>query len=241
MKTFGINGFGRIGRTSFRIWWHSHKDNLDLKVINTSGSMDLGNWVHLIKYDSNYGPFDSEISFTQTQKAKEATDENPVIGTIHIGDRTITVTAQRDPARIPWGQYGVDTVIESTGIFTSEEKAKLHVQGGAKKIIISAPPTGENVGTSVMGVNSFPEGAVVGSNASCTTNCVAPVAAIMHAAFGVQKAMLTTIHSYTDDQNLHDNSPRHASSSSCSYKHHSHFNGSSSFCYRDYSRTARAL
>ena len=125
MKTFGINGFGRIGRTSFRIWWHSHKDNLDLKVINTSGSMDLGNWVHLIKYDSNYGPFDSEISFTQTQKAKEATDENPVIGTIHIGDRTITVTAQRDPARIPWGQYGVDTVIESTGIFTSEEKAKL--------------------------------------------------------------------------------------------------------------------
>ncbi len=208
MKTFGINGFGRIGRTSFRIWWHSHKDNLDLKVINTSGSMDLGNWVHLIKYDSNYGPFDSEISFTQTQKAKEATDENPVIGTIHIGDRTITVTAQRDPARIPWGQYGVDTVIESTGIFTSEEKAKLHVQGGAKKIIISAPPTGENVGTSVMGVNSFPEGAVVGSNASCTTNCVAPVAAIMHAAFGVQKAMLTTIHSYTDDQNLHDNSHR---------------------------------
>lgn len=208
MKNFGINGFGRIGRTAFRIWWNKHKNDLDLKVINTSGSMDLADWVHLIKYDSNYGPFDQEISFQETQKSKEASDENPVIGTIQIGDRSITVTAQRDPVKIPWGQHGVETVIESTGVFTSEEKAKLHLQGGAQKVIISAPPKGGNIGTSVLGVNNFGEGTVIGSNASCTTNCVAPVAQIMHQVFGVKKAMLTTVHSYTDDQNLHDNSHR---------------------------------
>lgn len=208
MKVFGINGFGRIGRTAFRIWWHFHRDSLDLKVINTSGSMDLKDWVLLIKYDSNYGPFSETISFTESQPAKDATDENPVLGTIQIGDRTITVTAQRDPAKIPWGQHGVETVIESTGVFTSEEKAKAHLQGGAKKVIISAPPKGGKVGTAVLGVNSFSEGTVIGSNASCTTNCVAPIAQILQAAFGIKKAMMTTVHAYTDDQNLHDNSHR---------------------------------
>jgi glyceraldehyde 3-phosphate dehydrogenase len=207
MQTFGINGFGRIGRTAFRVWWTSHRDRLDLKVINTSGSMPVKNWVHLLKYDSNYGPFTEPITFTETQAPKEATDENPVIGTITIGGRTITVTAQRDPAKIPWGTNGVETVIESTGAFTSADKAGAHLTAGAKKVIISAPATG-GVGTNVIGVNEGGSADQVVSNASCTTNCIAPVAAVMHHVFGVAKAMLTTIHSYTDDQNLHDNSHR---------------------------------
>lgn len=206
MKSFGINGFGRIGRTAFRIWWHNHKDVLDLKVINTSGSMDIGDWVMLVKYDSNYGPFDQEVTFQETQKAKEATDENPVLGTLHVGDRTIVVTAQRDPAKIPWGSNGVEVVIESTGVFLTKEKAMLHMQGGAKKVLISAPPKGEGIPTGIIGINTFDAADVVDSNASCTTNSVGPVAQIIHETFGIKKAMLTTIHSYTDDQNLHDNS-----------------------------------
>lgn len=207
MQTFGINGFGRIGRTAFRIWWLYHRDRIDLKVINTSGSMPVKDWVHLLKFDSNYGIFTEPITFTDTQEPKAATDENPVIGTLTIGDRTITVTAQRDPAKIPWGAQGVETVIESTGAFTSGDKAALHLQGGAQKVIISAPAKGD-VPTNVIGVNETGAPGQVMSNASCTTNCISPVAAIMHSTFGVAKAMLTTIHSYTDDQNLHDNSHR---------------------------------
>ncbi len=207
MQTFGINGFGRIGRTAFRIWWLYHRDRIDLKVINTSGSMPVKDWVHLLKFDSNYGIFTEPITFTDTQEPKAATDENPVIGTLTIGERTITVTAQRDPAKIPWGAQGVETVIESTGAFTSADKAALHLQGGAQKVIISAPAKGD-VPTNVIGVNETGAPGQVMSNASCTTNCISPVAAIMHSTFGVAKAMLTTIHSYTDDQNLHDNSHR---------------------------------
>lgn len=207
MKTFGINGFGRIGRTAFRVWAQKHLDQLDLKVINTSGSMDIGDWVHLLKYDSNYGVFNQPITFQQQQTRDQVTEQNPVLGTISIANKTILVTAQRDPAKIPWGQNGVETVIESTGVFTSQEKAVLHLQGGAKNVIISAPPK-DAVPTAIIGVNNVGQGTQVMSNASCTTNCVAPVAQIMHHVFGVKKAMLTTIHSYTDDQNLQDNSHR---------------------------------
>ncbi len=206
MKTFGINGFGRIGRTAFRVWWKYHKDAADLKVVNTSGSMSIGDWVHLLNHDSNYGAMDQVATFTETQSNTEVTDENPVIGTILIGDRTITVTAQRDPAKIPWGKFGVEIVIESTGVFTTEEKASAHLQAGAKKVIISAPAKDKVIPTSVIGVKEDDDTKQIVSNASCTTNCVAPVAAIMTAVFGVHKAMLTTVHSYTDDQNLHDNS-----------------------------------
>lgn len=205
MKSFGINGFGRIGRTAFRVWWLHHRDELDLKVINTSGSMDIESWAHLIRYDSNYGSFSEPITVTRQQSRKDATDENPVLGTFSIGDRTIVVTAQRDPAKIPWGQNGVEVVIESTGAFTDAEKAKAHLQGGAQKIIISAPGTGE-LDTNVIGVRDNNHAFQVLSNASCTTNCVAPVAQVMFQNFGIEKAMMTTIHSYTDDQNLHDNS-----------------------------------
>lgn len=208
MNTFGINGFGRIGRTAFRIWWLYHRDRIELKAINTSGSMPVKDWVHLLKYDSNYGIFAEPITFTETQAPKEATDENSIIGTITIGGRTITVTAQRDPAKIPWGALGVETVIESTGVFTSSDKAGLHLTGGAKKVIITAPAKGGDMPTNVIGVNEAAEVGAIMSNASCTTNCISPVAAVMHSTFGVAKALLTTIHSYTDDQNLHDNSHR---------------------------------
>jgi glyceraldehyde 3-phosphate dehydrogenase len=206
MINYGINGFGRIGRTSFRVWWESHKNDLDLKLINTSGSMELEDWVHLLRYDSNYGVFTEPIQINRQQSKDDVSDENPVLGTITIGDRTIVVTAQRDPAKIPWGEHGVTTVLESTGVFRSEEKAALHFQGGAKTVIISAPAKGGAVSTSVIGVNDFDSTMMVRSNASCTTNCVAPVAQLMVKHFGVEKATLTTIHSYTDGQNLQDNS-----------------------------------
>lgn len=205
-KAFGINGFGRIGRNAFRVWWQNHRDYLDLKAINTSGSMDIGGWVHLLKYDSQYGVFAENITFDVHQEKGSATDADPVLGTLHIGNVSILVTAQRSPDKIPWQQLGVDTVIESTGAFLSQEKASLHLRGGAKHVVLSAPAKGEEIPTSVLGVNVLDASTQISSNASCTTNCVAPVAKLMVKYFGVEKAMMTTIHSYTDDQNLQDNS-----------------------------------
>jgi len=123
MQTFGINGFGRIGRTSLRVWWENHRDDSELVLINTSGSMEIEQWVHLLKYDSNYGVFGEEITVEREQSKADVSNSNPVLGNIKIGDRRICITAQRDPKLIPWGKYGVDVVIDSTGVFTSEEKA----------------------------------------------------------------------------------------------------------------------
>jgi glyceraldehyde 3-phosphate dehydrogenase len=210
--SFGINGFGRIGRTATRVWWQFYQDQADLKVINTSGSMDLEDWAHLLKYDTNYGVFPFEISTQPHLSKKEVTDDDPVLGTIILKDlasnkqASIIVTAQRDPAKIPWGKFGVQTVVESTGAFVKKEKAEAHLLSGAQKVIISAPPKGGGVSTSVIGVNEFTAGEKIVSNASCTTNCIAPVVKIMADNFGITKAFLTTIHSYTDDQNLQDNS-----------------------------------
>jgi glyceraldehyde 3-phosphate dehydrogenase len=210
--TFGINGFGRIGRTALRVWWLYHKDTINLKAINTSGSMEIEDWVHLLKYDSNYKLFNAPISVTRTQNKAQVSDQNPVLGFITIGDKNsgiqkITITAQRDPAKIPWSDLEVEIVIEATGVFVTQNKASLHLQGGAKKVLISAPAKGEGVKSAVIGVNELNlQAGQVGSNESCTTNCVAPVALIMHQTFNVKQAMLTTIHSFTDDQNVQDNS-----------------------------------
>lgn len=210
MKNFGINGFGRIGRTSLRVWWRFHRHELDLKVINTSGSMNVGDWAHLVKYDTNYGNFAAEVRSEKLQSCKDATDENPVIGKLYISEngdtREILVTAQRDPKKIPWGTNGVEVVIESTGVFISAEKARYHLEGGARRVLISAPAKGGDVSATVIGVNYGDGNNPIWSNASCTTNCITPVAKIMVDTFGVSKAMLNTIHSYTDDQNLQDNS-----------------------------------
>ncbi len=206
-----INGFGRIGRTSFRVWFEKYKDKGTIVAINTSGSMDIGGWAHLLKYDSNYGVWSKEIAVTEHQKAKDVTDTDILLGTLTIEGSAVQVLAQRDPAKLPWGSMQIETVIEATGVFTSQEKATPHITAGAKRVVISAPPKGEGVGTFVIGVNQEPGKGAPGqiiANASCTTNCVAPVVAVMHKVFGVKKALMTTIHAYTDDQNLHDNSHR---------------------------------
>lgn len=211
MVKVGINGFGRIGRLAFRIGITKHADELQFGAINTSGSMDIKGWAHLTNYDTMYRKFDHNVIGDESTKSEE------LIGNLKISDKNVDVPvlAQRDPALIPWNKYGVDVVIEATGHFTDEDGAKKHALGGAKRVVISAPAKGENVGTYVLGVNDPPshkasegqekEGVVI-SNASCTTNCIAPVASVIHSQFGIEKAMMTTIHSYTDDQNLQDGS-----------------------------------
>jgi glyceraldehyde 3-phosphate dehydrogenase len=206
MVKVGINGFGRIGRIAFRIALLKHKDELQMSAINTSGSMDALGWAHLVNYDTMYRKFEKEVKGEVVKKTEEITDEDPLIGYLIVDGEKIPVLAQKDPAKIPWSKYGVDIVVEATGKFTKEEDAKKHALGGAKRVIISAPTKGGNVGTYVLGVNDYAGGAEVISNASCTTNCVAPVAAVIHSIFGIEKALMTTIHSYTDDQNLQDNS-----------------------------------
>jgi glyceraldehyde 3-phosphate dehydrogenase len=208
MAKIAINGFGRIGRTAFRVWWERFRDTSDVAVINTSGSADVETWAHLLKYDTNYGVWPFSVTAKKIRAAKEATDTDIEIGTIEIDGRSILVTAQRDPAKIPWAKYGVENIIECTGVFLTQEKANLHLVGGAKAVILSAPAKDANIGTIVRGVSApgqKPANGIV-SNASCTTNCVTPVAAVMQQAFGIQKALMTTIHAYTDDQNLTDNS-----------------------------------
>lgn len=205
MLKVGINGFGRIGRLAFRIGLLKHADELQFGAINTSGSMDIKGWAHLTNYDTMYRNFEHHVIGDSSTKNEE------LIGNLKVSDKNVDVPvlAQRDPALIPWNKYGVDVVIESTGHFTDEEGAKKHALGGAKRVVISAPAKGENVGTYVLSVNEKdgqePQGLVI-SNASCTTNCIAPVASVIQSNFGIEKAMMTTIHSYTDDQNLQDGS-----------------------------------
>ncbi|MCX6704047.1 MAG: type I glyceraldehyde-3-phosphate dehydrogenase [Candidatus Woesebacteria bacterium] len=206
MVKVGINGFGRIGRIAFRIGVLKHSDELQFSAINTSGSMPVSGWAHLTNYDTMYREFQLKVKSEELKVPEEATDDDPLIGNLMISEKNIKipVLAQRDPAKIPWGKYGVDVVIESTGVFTDEEGAKKHAIGGAKKVVISAPVKGGNVATYIIGVNEKDELPQILSNSSCTTNSVAPVASILHSKFGIEKALMTTVHSYTDDQNLQD-------------------------------------
>ena len=208
MIKVAINGFGRIGRLAFRVGLAKHASEIDFVAINTSGSMPASGWAHLVNYDTMYRKFEIEIKAEEIKSPQEATDEDPLIGYLVSPGKgfKIPLLAQRDPEKIPWKKYGVDVVIESTGKFTTEEDAKKHAKAGAKRVVISAPSKGGNVGTYVLGVKEYEGEAEVISNASCTTNCVAPVAAVMQAAFGIEKALMTTIHGYTDDQRLQDNS-----------------------------------
>ena len=208
MTKVGINGFGRIGRIAFRIGVLKHLDEIEFAAINTSGSMQTSGWAHLTNYDTMYREFQYKVQANEIKDPKDATDEDPLIGELMISEKNIKVPilAQRDPAKIPWGKYGVDVVIESTGVFTKEEDAMKHAIGGAKKVVISAPVKGGNVATYIISVNETDNLPQILSNSSCTTNCVAPVASIIHSKFGIEKALMTTIHSYTDDQNLQDGS-----------------------------------
>ncbi|WP_344228233.1 type I glyceraldehyde-3-phosphate dehydrogenase [Microbacterium binotii] len=185
----GINGFGRIGRNYLRA---ALAQGADLDIVAVNDLTDNKTLAHLLKYDSITGRLDAEVTY----------DED----SITVGGHKIKVLAERDPANLPWGELGVDIVIESTGRFTKAEDAKKHIAGGAKKVLISAPATGDDV-TIVMGVNEGdynPKTDVIISNASCTTNCLAPLAKVFNDNFGIERGLMTTVHAYTADQNLQD-------------------------------------
>ena len=186
----GINGFGRIGRLTMKAISQLYKDKLEVVVVNDL--TDAATNAHLFKYDSTYGIYPGTV---------EAKD-NALI----VDGRTIHVVAERDPGNIKWKEYGVEVVIESTGLFTDATKAAAHLKGGAKKVIISAPAKNEDI-MIVMGVNEEkydPSKHHIISNASCTTNCIAPVAKVLHDNFGVSRGLMSTIHAYTNDQRLLD-------------------------------------
>ena len=186
----GINGFGRIGRLALRAISQHYRDKLDVAAVNDL--TDAKTNAHLLKYDSTYGIYPGEV---------QAKDD-----AIVVDGRETKVLAERDPGKIPWKDYGVEVVIESTGLFTDATKAAAHFEGGAKKVITSAPAKNEDI-TIVLGVNENkydPSKHRVISNASCTTNCIAPVVKVLHDNFGLSKGLLSTIHAYTNDQRLQD-------------------------------------
>ena len=184
----GINGFGRIGRNVFR----AALSNPEINIVAVNDLTDAKTLAHLLKYDSIHGIFDAEVK----------ADGDAII----VNGQRVQVLAERDPANLPWGKLGVEIVVESTGLFTAKEKASAHIVGGAKKVIISAPASGEDI-TIVLGVNEDkydPKNHNVVSNASCTTNCLAPFTKVLHDKFGVKRGMMTTVHSYTNDQQILD-------------------------------------
>jgi glyceraldehyde 3-phosphate dehydrogenase (phosphorylating) len=186
----GINGFGRIGRNVFRA---AYEQGADIEWVGANDIIDAKTAAHLLKYDSNYGPFPGQV---------EATDTG-----IRVDGKEVRLFSERDPAALPWGELGADVVIESTGLFTDRENASKHLSAGAKKVLISAPATEPDV-TVALGVNFAEvydrEKHNVVSNASCTTNCLAPVAKVLHDTVGIKHGLMTTIHAYTADQRLQD-------------------------------------
>ena len=185
----GINGFGRIGRNAFKIAFE--RDDLNVAAINDL--TDTKTLAHLLKYDSSYGTYQYEVGYDDTG--------------IIVNGQHIKVLSEKDPAALPWKDLGVDVVIESTGFFVDPKLARAHIDGGgAKKVIISAPAKGDGADTIVLGVNDekIENSTDVVSNASCTTNCITPVMAVLESNFGIEKAMMTTVHSYTASQKLQD-------------------------------------
>src|SRR4029450_4885750 len=185
-----INGFGRIGRLTLRAMLERHKQELNVVAINDMA--DLATNAHLVRYDSNYGIFPSQVEVGE--------------GVLRIEGRNIAVLNQKDPSRLPWRQLNVDIVIESTGVFTDAAQVRAHLEAGAKKGTISAPAQGEDI-TLVLGVNDSaynPRKHHIVSNASCTTNCLAPVAKVIHDHFGIERGLMTTTHAYTNDQRILD-------------------------------------
>lgn len=188
MIKVGINGFGRIGRNAFKIAF----ERPDMEIVAVNDLTDTKTLAHLLKHDSSYGTYSHEVSFD---------NEN-----IIVKGKKIRVLSEKDPAALPWKDLGVDVVIESTGLFTKAEDAKKHLDAGAKKVVISAPAKSDDIRTVVLGVNedTVTEDDKIISNASCTTNCIAPVMKVLEDNFGIEKAMMTTVHSYTASQRLQD-------------------------------------
>jgi len=186
----GINGFGRVGRLTLRAVNQYHEGKLEVAAVNDLADAKIN--AHLLKWDSTYGPYPGEV---------KAADDS-----IMVDGKPVKVLAERDPANINWGDMGVEVVLESTGLFTDATKAAAHLKGGAKKVLISAPAKNEDI-TIVLGVNEEqynPQKHNIISNASCTTNCIAPVVKVLYQSFGFEKGLMTTIHSYTNDQRLLD-------------------------------------
>ena len=189
MLKVGVNGFGRIGRNFLRA---SLESGAKFEIVGINDLTDNATLAHLLKYDSILGRLKMQVTFTES--------------TITVGGKSISVSAERDPANIPWGKLGVDVVVESTGIFTKAADAQKHITAGAKKVIISAPATDEDI-TIVMGVNHEKYDSTkhnIISNASCTTNCLAPMAKVLNDEFGIVRGLMTTIHAYTNDQVILD-------------------------------------
>ncbi len=195
MIRVAINGFGRIGRNFLRCWLE--RENTGLEVVGLNDTSDPKTNAHLLKYDSMLGNLKADITH----------DEN----TISVNGKTIKCCSDRNPKQLPWDSWDIDLVVESTGVFTSEEKASQHIAAGAKKVLITAPGKGGNIGTYVVGVNheeyDHDKHNVI-SNASCTTNCLAPIVKVLHDQFGIVKGTMTTTHSYTGDQRILDASHR---------------------------------
>lgn len=187
-KKIAINGFGRIGRNAFKLAFERD----DIEVVAINDLTDTKTLAHLLKHDSTYGTYHHDVSY----------DEN----SIFVAGKQIRVLAERDPALLPWGESGIDVVIEATGLFVQPEKARAHINAGAKKVVISAPAKGEGAKFIVLGVNEHEltrEDDII-SNASCTTNCIAPVMAVLEREFGIEKSLMTTVHSYTASQRILD-------------------------------------
>ena len=187
-KKIAINGFGRIGRNAFKLAFERD----DIEVVAINDLTDTKTLAHLLKHDSTYGTYHYDVSY----------DEN----SIFVDGKQILVLAEKDPALLPWGEFGVDVVIEATGLFVQPDKARAHINAGAKKVVISAPAKGEGAKFIVLGVNEHEltrEDDII-SNASCTTNCIAPVMAILEREFGIEKSLMTTVHSYTASQRILD-------------------------------------
>lgn len=199
MVKVAINGYGRIGRVAHRVILEHHHQDIEVVAINAGHSTDIEGWMYLLKYDSVYGFLPMDISF------KKADEKGDYIGALVIDGKEIPVYSQRDPSLLPWAKHEVDVVLESTGAFTKEEDLKKHITAGAKAVILSAPVKEGEVPTYVLSVNAdqYKDENII-SNASCTTNCISPVANVMEKHFGIEKAMMTTVHGYTSDQRLHD-------------------------------------
>jgi glyceraldehyde 3-phosphate dehydrogenase len=200
MARVAINGFGRIGRQSFKAILEHYLEDIEVVAINDL--TDNETLAHLLRYDSTYGPFDGEVTATDDKISVTTYDEEGEARLVEI-----QTFAERDPAKLPWGELGIDIVIESTGRFTDADKARAHLDAGAKKVIITAPAKGEDI-TICLGVNEDkydPDAHNIISNASCTTNCLAPAAKVLNDRFGIKRGLMTTVHSYTMDQNLQDN------------------------------------
>lgn len=199
MIRVAINGYGRIGRMAHRVILQKHSSEIEVVAINAGSSTDSTGWMYLLKYDTVYGSLGLDVS-----SQEEVNEQTGLIGKLTVDGKEIPLYSQKDPTILPWKDLDVDVVIESTGHFTTVEKMKVHIDAGAKHVVLSAPAK-DDVPTYVLSVNSSDfKGEELISNASCTTNCIAPVAKIMVERFGVEKAMMTTIHGYTSDQKLQD-------------------------------------